>query len=74
MANKEKKVPFKDLSFEQQISYLDDKISKTNKRIDTMSKSLAKAKKDIINLENQKKAIKWDKDHPEEKKDKKKEN
>jgi len=79
MANKEnvveqeeKKIPFKDLPFEEQIAVLDGKIEKTKKRIETLTKSLTKAKKDVVNLENQKKAIKWDKDHPEEKEDKKK--
>lgn len=63
----EKKIPFKDLPFEEQISILDEKITKTKERIEKLTKSLSKAKRDIINLENQKKAIKWDKDHPEEK-------
>ena len=63
---KEEKVKFKDLPFEEQIKTLDEKIKKTKDRIETLSKSLNKAKKDVVNFENQKKAIKWDKDHPEE--------
>ena len=68
----EKKTPFKDLPFEDQIAVLDEKITKTKERVEKLTKSLTKAKTDVINLENQKKAIKWDKDHPEEKEEKKK--
>ena len=62
----EEKIKFKDLPFEKQIETLDEKISKTKERIEKLTKSLNKAKKDVVNLENQKKAIKWDNDHPEE--------
>ncbi len=62
---KEEKVKFKDLPFEEQIKFLDEKITKTAERIKKLSGSLSKAKKDLVNLENQKKAIQWDNDHSE---------
>ena len=62
----EEKVSFKDMTFEQKIEYLDEKIGKTKERVSKLTKSLSKAKKDVVNLENQKKAILYDNDHPAE--------
>ena len=62
----EEKVKFKDLPYEKQIETLDEKITKTKERVEKLTKSLTKAKKDFVNLQNQRKAIMYDHDHPAE--------
>lgn len=59
----EEKVKFKDLSLDEQLKIVNEKIESTNKRIKKLKSSLTKANKDIVNLENQKKAIMYDLEH-----------
>ena len=61
MATKKKVM---DMTYEEKLAALDKKIEKSRAKIEMLSSSISKARKNVIFYEAQRKALRYDNEHP----------